>query len=340
MADATTSPSSTSLGRSLAGSSWNRPASANGTSALSIRNLQKTYATGTKALDGVSLEMPAGDFFALLGPNGAGKTTVIGIVTGLVNKTGGEVSVFGEDIDARPQAARRHIGVVPQELNFNIFEKVIDIVVNQAGYYGIPRSVALPRAEALLEQLGLHDKRNDASRTLSGGMKRRLMIARALIHQPSLLILDEPTAGVDVELRRGMWEFLQTLTASGTTILLTTHYLEEAEQLCRHLAIINHGEIIATGTVKDILGRLQTETVLIDLNQPEAGRAAELLASYGARVLDSAEIEINLPSEASIGATIVSLENAGIPVKRIRSKAGRLEEVFMRLTARNSGDGK
>ena len=338
MANPTDANRSTATSRPLEGSSWTRSPSLDGKSALSIRDLTKTYATGTKALGGVSLEMPAGDFFALLGPNGAGKTTVIGIVTGLVNKTGGEVSVFGENIDAHPQAARRHIGVVPQELNFNIFEKVIDIVVNQAGYYGIPRAVALPRAERLLEQLGLHDKRNDVSRTLSGGMKRRLMIARALIHQPSLLILDEPTAGVDVELRRGMWEFLQTLTAQGTTILLTTHYLEEAEQLCRHIAIINHGEIIATGTVKDILGRLQTETVLIDLIDADSGRAAELLSGYGARVLDSHEIEINLPSDAAIGATVVILENAGVAVKRIRSKAGRLEEVFMRLTARAKGN--
>ena len=340
MANLTDPDSSTHKGRPLEGATWSRPANADSMPALSIRNLQKTYATGTKALAGVSLEMPAGDFFALLGPNGAGKTTVIGIVTGLVNKTSGEVAVFGEDIDAHPQSARRHIGVVPQELNFNIFEKVIDIVVNQAGYYGIPRSIALPRAEALLEQLGLHDKRNDASRTLSGGMKRRLMIARALIHQPSLLILDEPTAGVDVELRRGMWEFLQTLTASGTTILLTTHYLEEAEQLCRHIAIINGGEIIASGSVKEILGRLQAETVLIDLTNDEAERAAGVLAEYGARVLDSHEIEINLPSETAIGKTVVSLENAGIHVKRIRSKAGRLEEVFMRLTARDQGNSQ
>ena len=322
----------------LGGASW-QSAAGKSSVALSVRDLEKTYATGTKALRGVSLEMPAGDFFALLGPNGAGKTTVIGIVTGLVNKTGGAVSVFGEDIDAHPQAARRHIGVVPQELNFNIFEKVIDIVVNQAGYYGIPRSIAVPRAEELLDQLGLHDKRNDPSRTLSGGMKRRLMIARALIHHPSLLILDEPTAGVDVELRRGMWDFLKKLTAGGTTILLTTHYLEEAEQLCRHIAIINHGQIIASGTIKDILSRLHTEMVVLDLSDSRADRAAEILAAYRPKVVDTHEIEIEIDAGAEIGKVIVALESEGIAVRRARTKAGRLEEVFMRLTSGGGENG-
>jgi ABC-2 type transport system ATP-binding protein len=335
---------SKSEGRSpaLDSSNWNRPAQSTGAGhpALSIADLQKTYATGTKALRGVSLEMPAGDFFALLGPNGAGKTTVIGIVTGLVNKTGGKVSVFGEDIDIHPQAARRHIGVVPQELNFNIFEKVIDIVVNQAGYYGIPRRIALPRAEELLGQLGLFDKRNDPSRTLSGGMKRRLMIARALIHRPSLLILDEPTAGVDVELRRGMWDFLRQLTAGGTTILLTTHYLEEAEQLCRHVAIINHGEIIAGGTIRDILSRLHTEIIVLNLNDERADRACEVLADYRPHIVDPTEIEIELDGQATVGQAIVALENAGIGVRRARGKAGRLEEVFMRLTTTDNGNAK
>ncbi|MHA1559920.1 MAG: ABC transporter ATP-binding protein [Alphaproteobacteria bacterium] len=317
----------------LRGASWNRPGDDNGVAALAIDSLEKTYATGTKALSGVSLNMPSGDFFALLGPNGAGKTTVIGVVTGLVNKTGGRVSVFGEDIDKHPQSTRRHIGVVPQELNFNIFEKVIDIVVNQAGYYGIPRRIAVPRAEELLSQLGLHDKRNDRSRTLSGGMKRRLMIARALVHRPRLLILDEPTAGVDVELRRGMWEFLQELNAAGTTVLLTTHYLEEAEQLCRHVAIINRGEVIASGTVKGLLSRLQTESVVLDLVEAEADRAREILAEHNARVTDPHEVQIEIGENATTGAAIVALENAGIGVRRARSKAGRLEEVFMRLTS-------
>jgi ABC-2 type transport system ATP-binding protein len=225
------------------------------TNALSITNLEKTYAGGTQALKGVSLEIPAGGFYGLLGPNGAGKTTLIGVVTGLVTKTGGSVKVFDVDIDKDPEKARALIGVVPQQLNFNIFEKVLDIVVTQAGYYGIPRSAALPRAKMILESLGLGDKMNDVSRSLSGGMQRRILIARALIHEPKFLILDEPTAGVDVELRRGMWEYLTTLTKSGTTILLTTHYLEEAEQLCKEIAIINKGEIITRGSVEDVIAR-------------------------------------------------------------------------------------
>jgi len=223
------------------------------TPALSIDRLEKTYASGTRALKGVSLVVPEGDFFALLGPNGAGKTTIIGITTGLVNKSAGAVSVFGYDIDRDPERAKAQIGLVGQEINFNPFEKPIDIVLNQAGYYGIPRSVALPRARQLLHDLGLGDKMNERSMALSGGMKRRLMIARALIHQPRFLILDEPTAGVDVELRRGMWNYLRELAGSGVTILLTTHYLEEAERLCRHVAIINRGEIVASGTMDEVL---------------------------------------------------------------------------------------
>ncbi len=221
--------------------------------ALSITNLKKTYKSGTVALNGVSLTVPAGDFFALLGPNGAGKTTIIGITAGLVNKTEGEVTVFGDDIVKSPEKARTHIGLVGQEINFNPFEKPLDIVVNQAGYYGIPRSIAIPRAEKILTDLGLFEKKNQNAMALSGGMKRRLMIARALIHEPQFLILDEPTAGVDVELRRGMWEYLKGLTAKGVTILLTTHYLEEAEQLCKHVAIINKGSIVASGTMEEIL---------------------------------------------------------------------------------------
>lgn len=222
-------------------------------SALSIKKLEKIYDNGTKALKGVSLEVPKGGFYALLGPNGAGKTTLIGIITGLVNATGGEVKIFDVDIAKQPEKARTYVGVVPQQLNFNIFEKVIDIVVNQAGYYGIPRSVAIPRAEEILKGVGLYEKRNDISRSLSGGMQRRLLIARALIHQPQILILDEPTAGVDVELRRSMWEYLTTLTKQGVTILLTTHYLEEAEQLASRVAIINGGEIIVDGTMEEVL---------------------------------------------------------------------------------------
>lgn len=221
--------------------------------ALSVKDVTKTYANGVTALKGVSLEIPEGDFFALLGPNGAGKTTIIGISTGLVTKTGGTVEVFGHDIDAEPEKAKTYIGLVGQEINFNPFEKIIDVVVTQGGYYGIPRTEAVPRAKQLLTDLGLGDKMNDKGMELSGGMKRRLMIARALIHQPKFLILDEPTAGVDVELRRGMWEYLRKLTHEGLTILLTTHYLEEAEQLAKHVAIINKGAIVANDTMDNIL---------------------------------------------------------------------------------------
>lgn len=224
-------------------------------SALSIHNLTKTYASGAQALKGVSLTVPQGDFFALLGPNGAGKTTLIGIATGLVTKTGGKVEVFGIDIAHEPERARTMIGLVPQEVNFNPFEKPLDILVNQAGYYGIPRALAIPRAEQVLKDLGLYEKRLGRSMELSGGMKRRLMIARGIMHEPKLLVLDEPTAGVDVELRRSMWDYLKTLTAKGVTILLTTHYLEEAEQLCKHVAIINKGDIVAQGTMQELLAK-------------------------------------------------------------------------------------
>ncbi len=223
--------------------------------ALVIKDLKKTYADGTVALKGVSLTVPAGEFFALLGPNGAGKTTIIGIATGLVNKSSGSVSVFGIDNETQPEISRTMIGLVPQEININPFEKPLDILINQAGYYGVPRSVAIPRAERVLKDLGIYDKRNSASNQLSGGMKRRLMIARGIMHEPKLLILDEPTAGVDVELRRSMWDYLKGLTATGVTILLTTHYLEEAEQLCKNVAIIHKGEIVAQGTMADILAR-------------------------------------------------------------------------------------
>lgn len=223
--------------------------------ALTITDLKKTYGNGVVALRGVSLEVPEGDFFALLGPNGAGKTSIIGITTGLVNKTSGSVSVFGHDIEQETELAKMQIGLVGQEVNFNPFEKPLDIVVNQAGYYGIPRSIAIPRAKKLLTDLGLEDKMDKKAMTLSGGMKRRLMIARALVNEPRFLILDEPTAGVDVELRRGMWEYLTGLSKQGLTILLTTHYLEEAEQLCKHVAIINKGEIVASGTMEEVIAK-------------------------------------------------------------------------------------
>lgn len=300
-------------------------------SALSIKNLSKTYASGTVALKGVSLEIPEGDFYAMLGPNGAGKTTIIGIVTGLVTKTGGSVSVFGADIEKQPELARTYIGVTPQEINFNIFEKVIEVVVTQAGYYGIPRHIAYPRAEKILDGLGLADKKNAVSNTLSGGMKRRLLIARALIHEPKFLILDEPTAGVDVELRRGMWEFLKTLTAKGTTILLTTHYLEEAEQLAKHVAIINKGEIIADGTMKSVLQNLHTETLVLELGKPISSDALRELALFSPKKVDGDTLEIEIEREQNVSEAVRTLDRFGIPVKTIHGKSGRLEEVFVRL---------
>jgi len=302
--------------------------------ALSIVDLRKTYASGTVALKGVTLDIAEGDFFALLGPNGAGKTTVIGIVTGIVTKTGGRVSIFGIDADREPGRARSYMGVVPQEPNFNIFDTVFDVVVNQAGYYGLPRRIAIPRAERLLSDLGLFEKRNDKSMNLSGGMKRRLMIARALVNQPRFLILDEPTADVDVELRRGMWDFLTRLQASGTTILLTTHYLEEAERLARHVAIIDRGAIVASGTVRDILSGLNTEIVVLDLAAPVASDAAAALAAFNPRAVEDSSVEIEIGRERGLGEAVLELDRKGIRVLTARNKSGRLEEAFLRLTAR------
>lgn len=302
--------------------------------ALRVNNLVKTYATGTKALAGVSISIEEGDFFALLGPNGAGKTTLIGAVVGLVTKTAGEITVHDINIDKEPEKARSLIGIVPQEVNFNPFEKCIDVVVNQAGYYGIPRHEALPRAKELLEALGLGEKLKETAFRLSGGMKRRLMIARALIHKPKFLILDEPTAGVDVELRRGMWDFLTRVNREGTTILLTTHYLEEAEQLCKNVAIINKGEIVASGTMKELLGELKTEKVLLDAVLPitEAGMGA--LKAYHPERVDETTVEIEIGEGRGISGALVALESAGFPVQTVRPKSGRLEEVFVRLTGK------
>jgi ABC-2 type transport system ATP-binding protein len=240
--------------------------------AVAVKDLRKTYAGGVEALKGINLQIEEGDFFALLGPNGAGKTTLIGILTNLVNKTSGEATIFDASIDSQPSLAKTYIGLVPQEFNFNIFEKVIDIVTTQAGYYGIARKEALSRAEAMLKELGLWDKRNQPAQTLSGGMKRRLMIARGLIHGPRLLILDEPTAGVDVEMRHGMWDFLRKLNAEGTTIVLTTHYLEEAEALCRNIAVINKGQIIVNESMQSLLGRgeRKLEEIYLDLIKQES----------------------------------------------------------------------
>lgn len=301
--------------------------------ALIVKDVVKTYATGTQALRGVSLTIETGDFFALLGPNGAGKTTLIGAVVGLVTKTSGTISSFGFNLDTESEKLRAGIGIVPQEINFNPFEKCIDVVVNQAGYYGIPRREALPRAEELLEALGLGDKINETGMRLSGGMKRRLMIARALVHKPKFLILDEPTAGVDVELRRGMWDFLKRINSEGTTILLTTHYLEEAEQLCKNVAIINQGVIVASGTMKEMLARLSSETVALDLVKPITDMAMKAVALYKPIKADETTLEIEIGEGRGISGAVVALENAGFPVQTVRAKSGRLEEIFVRLTA-------
>lgn len=267
-------------------------------SALSIRQLTKTYGNGFQALKGIDLDVAEGDFFALLGPNGAGKSTTIGILSTLVNKTSGSVSVFGHDLDKDPAGLKRCLGVVPQEFNFNQFEKVFDIVVTQAGYYGIPAKIAKERAERYLTQLGLWDKRNEASRMLSGGMKRRLMIARALVHQPRLLILDEPTAGVDIELRRSMWSFLTELNQEGISIILTTHYLEEAEQLCRNIAIIDHGEIVQNTSMRDLLMTLHSETFLLDLKNVQA--LPPTLDGYPTRLVDDHTLEVQVEKSQGI----------------------------------------
>ena len=296
--------------------------------ALSIRNLTKDYKNGFRALKGLNLEVEEGDFYALLGPNGAGKSTCIGIITTLVRKTSGKVEIFGHDIDKEPQVAKTFIGLVPQEFNFNVFEPVVEIVVNQGGYYGIPRDEAYKRAEELLKQLQLWDKRHEMARNLSGGMKRRLMIARALIHQPKLLILDEPTAGVDIEVRRSMWVFLRELNQQGTTIILTTHYLEEAEQLCRNVGIIDKGDLISNTTVRSLLGQVNTETFVLDIESPltEVPR----LSIGNTRLVDELTLEIDI-TKGQINQTFVELEKHGITVSSLRNKANRLEEMFVDL---------
>lgn len=298
--------------------------------ALEIRALRKTYRNGFEALKGIDLTVAEGSFFALLGPNGAGKSTTIGIVTSLVNKTSGEVRVFGHDLDRDVQEVKRNIGLVPQEFNFNNFEPVGEVVVNQAGYYGIPRQEAWKRARHYLGELGLWDKRKDMARTLSGGMKRRLMIARALVHEPRLLILDEPTAGVDIELRRSMWEFLKNINCDGRSIILTTHYLEEAERLCRNIAIIDHGEIVENTTMKALLTKLDTETVVLDLQAP----ASELPdhESMRLRRIDDLTLEADIHRGESLNTLFQLLDGAGIQVQSMRNKTNRLEELFLRMT--------
>ncbi|MBD2813813.1 ABC transporter ATP-binding protein [Xenorhabdus sp. Flor] len=302
--------------------------------ALELTQLTKTYKGGVKALRGIDLRVEAGDFYALLGPNGAGKSTTIGIISSLVNKSSGKVNVFGYDIDTDLVNAKRQLGLVPQEFNFNPFETVIQIVLNQAGYYGVPRDVAQSRAETYLSQLDLWGKRNERAIRLSGGMKRRLMIARALIHEPNLLILDEPTAGVDIELRRSMWEFLKTLNAQGTTIILTTHYLEEAEMLCRNIGIIQNGELVENTSMKDLLSQLELETFLFDL-APKGNMP--VLQGYGYRLMDTTILEVDVKRGQGLNDIFSQLSMQGIQINSMRNKANRLEELFVGLTNNNQG---
>ena len=308
------------------------------TYALEINQLHKIYDNGFEALKGISLKVEEGDFFALLGPNGAGKSTTLGVVCSFVNKTKGSVKVFGHDLDIDVSKAKCLMGVVPQEFNFNMFEKVQDVVVQQAGYYGIARDEALRRTEQLLKQLSLWDKRDDASRNLSGGMKRRLMIARALVHRPKLLILDEPTAGVDIELRRSMWEFLTRINEQGTTIILTTHYLEEAENLCRNIAIIDQGDIIQNSPMRELLKTINTETIVLELQKPLA--QAPQVQGYRLLLVNDTYIEVILNQGQDINSVFVALSAAGIQVTSMRNKTNRLEELFVNLVTSNKTDLK
>ncbi|HTB29266.1 MAG TPA: ABC transporter ATP-binding protein [Steroidobacteraceae bacterium] len=297
--------------------------------ALVLRQLAKVYKNGIKALKGIDLTVAEGDFFALLGPNGAGKTTAIGIITSLVNKSGGTVEVFGYDLDRQLELAKSCIGIVPQEVNFNMFETVFTIVVNQAGFYGIPRRLAKQRAEKYLKQLQLWDRRNSIARALSGGMKRRLMIARALMHEPKLLILDEPTAGVDIEIRRSMWDFLRKINDEGTTIILTTHYLEEAENLCRNIAIIEGGRIIERDSMANVLRKLQTETFVFNLSGPRT--ASPDLPAHKTLLTDDHTLEVEVSKGQSLNDIFEQLSSQGVRVTSMRNKVNRLEELFMRL---------
>ena len=296
--------------------------------ALKISGLTKTYKGGFQALKGIDLTVKQGDFFALLGPNGAGKSTTIGIITSLVNKTAGSIAVFGHDIDQELEAAKSFIGLVPQEFNFNQFEPLMKILVNQAGYYGVERKLAVERAEKYLKQLDLWEKRNDAARMLSGGMKRRLMIARALMHEPKMLILDEPTAGVDIELRRSMWGFLRELNEQGITIILTTHYLEEAEMLCRNIAIIDSGIIVENTDMKSLLAKLDVETFVFDLKPNSAPKELDSLSS---RVIDDHTLEVDVNKSQTINAIFTELNKQGLEVLSMRNKSNRLEELFVSL---------
>jgi len=306
--------------------------------ALEVNELRKTYGNGMEALKGISLEVEEGDFFALLGPNGAGKSTLIGIISSLVNASSGETRVFGTSVQQQRSLAMSHIGLVPQELNFNQFEKPMEIVVNQAGYYGIPRKIAMQRAEKYLKQLNLWDKADEISRTLSGGMKRRLMIARAMMNEPRLLILDEPTAGVDIEIRRSMWEFIKDINDKGTTVILTTHYLEEAESLCRNIAIIDHGEIVKNTDMKSLLATLDVETFILDLR--ESITHCPKVDGMEIAVRDEKTLEASLPKQKSLNNLFAELERQGIHVLSMRNKANRLEELFMGLVDKSQSAGK
>jgi ABC-2 type transport system ATP-binding protein len=297
--------------------------------ALVIKDLRKVYRSGVEALKGIDLTVREGDFFALLGPNGAGKTTAIGIITSLVRKTSGSVTVFGHDVDREREAAKACIGVVPQEINLNMFERNDHTLVNQAGYYGVPKVIAEGRAEKYLKALHLWDRRHGIARTLSGGMKRRLMIARALVHEPRLLILDEPTAGVDIEIRRSMWDFMREINAAGTTIILTTHYLEEAESLCRNIAIIDEGRIIENDSMKNVIGKLQLETFVLTLRESVA--AAPALAGYSTRLRNEHEIEVDVAKGQGLNDVFAQLSAASLHVASMRTKSNRLEELFLRL---------
>ncbi len=301
--------------------------------AIRIENLRKTYSNGFEALKGIDLQVEAGDFFALLGPNGAGKSTAIGIISSLVNKTSGKVQVFDADIDTNFPKAKSYLGVVPQEFNFSVFEKPIQIVMQQAGYYGLEPGLAQERAEHYLEKLGLWDKRNEISRTLSGGQKRRLMIARALVHHPKLLILDEPTAGVDIELRRSMWDFLQEINAEGTTIVLTTHYLEEAEHLCRNIAIINQGEVVHNSSMRKLLRQLKTESYVLDI---EAKSSAQPTPSEHWHWRDTDTLEVDVPKGMGLNQTFAELADNDIKVVSMRNKTNRLEQLFVNLVSESN----
>jgi ABC-2 type transport system ATP-binding protein len=304
--------------------------------ALAISGLTKTYQGGVQALKGIELEVQQGDFFALLGPNGAGKSTTIGIISSLVNKTQGNVAVFGYDLDTQLTQAKACIGLVPQEFNFNQFETVLQIVVNQAGYYGVPRNIAKERAQKYLTQLDLWEKRNAPARELSGGMKRRLMIARALMHEPKLLILDEPTAGVDIEIRRSMWAFLQEINAAGVTIILTTHYLEEAEMLCRNIAIIDKGIIVENTSIKALLSKLNIETFVLDVQTDKT----EIVLRDVKYTFKDNEIEVEVAKEDGLNHVFTQLTEQGAQVMSMRNKANRLEELFVKLVESGRESGK